>query len=54
MIKVIIEDKSITVENVSELASKLGEIFRTDPNPDVMLTYVITRQPTSRRLAPTV
>lgn len=54
MIKVIIEDTSITVNNASELASRLGEIFRADPNPDVMLTYVVTRQPTSRRMATTV
>lgn len=57
MIKIIIDgtpDTTIIVDNVNELASRLGEIFRSDPNPDVMLTYVVNRQPTSRRMAPTV
>lgn len=54
MIKVITDNgETIIAENAAELSGKIGDIFREDPNPDVMLTYVVTRQPTSRRMAPT-
>ena len=50
MIKVVLNDKTITVNNVRELDQYLEIMFREDPNPDVTLTYVISQQPTSRRM----
>lgn len=54
MIRIIVDDKVIIAENATELEDRLDEIFPIDPNEDVMLTYVVSRQPTSRRMAPTV
>lgn len=51
MIKVVMDDKSFTVDTVDELQEHLEEIFPADPRSGVMVTYVVTTQPTSRRMA---
>lgn len=51
MIKVIADKKTYTVQSASELSSHLTEMFPADPRSDVMLTYIINSQPTSRRMA---
>lgn len=53
MIRIISEIDEITVEKSADLGPLFKNIFRDDPNPDVMLTYVVTIAPTSRRMAPT-
>lgn len=49
MIKVITEGSTITVASVAELKDHIDEIFREDPRDDVLLTYVVSMRPTSRR-----
>lgn len=54
MIKIIADGgKVIEAENTAALKDKIGEIFQADPRSDVTLTYVVTKQPTSRRATPT-
>lgn len=54
MIKVI-TDNQVTIEaaTVELLLPKLNEIFKADAVAGVTLTYVLTKQPTSRRMTPT-
>lgn len=54
MIKVI-TDNGVTIEtaNIAELKDRIDEIFLFDPRDNVLVTYVVTKNPTSRRIAPT-
>lgn len=51
MIRVITDNswKPIEVNTAAELAPYLGDIFKADAVSDVVVTYVISQQPTSRR-----
>lgn len=54
MIK-IISDNGMVIEvaKASDITSaQLEALFRVDPVDDVLLTYVVTQQPTSRRAIP--
>ena len=52
MIKIVTDNKVYETNTLTELKNVVGEIFVPDQNSDVMLTYVVTTQPTSRRMAP--
>lgn len=50
MIKIILDKETIEVEKVDDLTTaQLGKIFPADVREDVMVTFVVTTQPTSRR-----
>jgi len=52
MIKIISDNgKTIEARSLDDLKDKVGEIFSMDKRDDVLLTYVVTTRPTSRRIA---
>ena len=51
MIKVVTDKETFDVAKPEDLAANLAKIFPPDPKSDVLVTFVVTTQPTSRRMA---
>ena len=52
MIKIITDNGSYLTHSLDDLKALADKIFADDPSSEVMLTYVVTTQPTSRRIGP--
>ena len=53
MVTIVTDNESFTVAKADDLTKpQLAKIFPADANKDVLRTFVVTTQPTSRRAIP--